>query len=48
MKQHLINNKIVENISIETLRQIIKQGNKKYKKSRKWLYSNDPEFAKKN
>lgn len=48
IKQHLIENRIIDKISIETLRQIIKQGNKKYKKSRKWLYSNDPDFAKKN
>lgn len=48
LKLHLIENKIVECISIETLRQILKRGNKKYKKSRKWLYSNDPDFAKKN
>jgi transposase len=48
LRQHLIENKVIEHISIETLRQILKKGNKKYKKSRKWLYSNDPDFAKKN
>ena len=48
LKEHIIENKIVDQISIETLRQILRKGNKKYKKSRKWLYSNDPNFAKKN
>lgn len=48
LKQHIIETKIVDYISIESLRQILKCGNKKYKKSRKWLYSNDPDFAKKN
>ena len=48
LKRYIIENKIVDSISIEILRQIIKYGNKKYKTSRKWLYSNDPEFAKKN
>lgn len=48
LKQYLIDNRVIDYLSIETLRQILKKGNKKYKKSRKWLYSNDPEFAKKN
>ena len=48
LKGHIIENKIVDHISIETLRQILRHGNKKYKKSRKWLYSNAPQFAKKN
>ncbi len=48
LKRYIIENKFVDSISIETLRQIVKHGNKKYKKSRKWLYSNDPDFAKKN
>lgn len=48
LKTYILENKIIEKISIETLRQILKKGNKKFKKSRKWLYSNDPDFAKKN
>lgn len=48
LKEHIVGNKIVDHISIETLRQILRKGNKKYKKSRKWLFSNDPNFAKKN
>ncbi len=48
LKNYCIQNNLLERISIETLRQIIKNGNKKYKKSRKWLYSNDPDFSKKN
>jgi transposase len=48
LKQYFIENKIVEYISVEAVRYILKKGNKRYKKSRKWLYSNDPNFAKKN
>lgn len=48
LKKYFIENKIVDSISIEAVRYILKEGNKKYKKSRKWLYSNDPDFAKKN
>jgi len=47
LREHIISKKIVNSISIETLRQIIKHGNKKFKKSRKWCFSNDPDFAKK-
>lgn len=48
LKNYIVQNKIVDSISLETIRYILKEGNKKYKKSRKWLYSNDPDFAKKN
>lgn len=48
LKAHAIENNIVERISIETLRQVLHRGNKRYKKSRKWLFSNDPNFSKKN
>lgn len=48
LKQHIIESKTANSIAIETMRQILKKGNKKYKKSRKWLYSNDPEFSKKS
>lgn len=48
LKAHVVENAVVASISIETLRQILHRGNKKYKKSRKWLFSNDPNFSKKN
>lgn len=48
LRSHIMSERIVVNISIETLRQVLKEGNKKFKKSRKWLHSNDPNFAKKN
>lgn len=47
LRTHAIAEKIVDSISIENLRRIILKNNKKYKKSRKWLYSNDPDFFKK-
>ena len=48
LRDYVVNNDIVPTISIEHLRQVLKRGNKKFKKSRKWCYSNDPDFAKKN
>lgn len=48
LKEYLVDKRIINDVSIETLRQILLKGNKKYKKSRKWLFSNDPYFAKKN
>lgn len=48
LHNYAVKNGIVTSISIEQLRQILLRGNKKFKKSRKWCYSNDPDFAKKN
>ena len=48
LKEHAISTGIVANISIEGMRRILLKGNKKYKKSRRWLYSNDPDFFKKS
>lgn len=48
LKQYVIEKRMVEKMAVETLRQILLKGNKKYKKGRKWLFSNDPDFAKKN
>ncbi len=47
-KKHLVENKIVESISIETLRQIIYNSGAKLEKSKRWQYSPDPDFHKKN
>lgn len=48
LHDYIVKNGSVASISIEQLRQILRRGNKKFKKSRKWCYSNDPDFAKKN
>lgn len=48
LRDYSVKNGFVTSISIEQLRQILLHGNKKFKKSRKWCYSNDPDFAKKN
>ncbi len=47
-KKHLIEYNVVENISIEQLRQIIYQAGGKLKRSKRWQYSPDKEFGKKN
>lgn len=47
IRAYVVAEKIVDSISIENLRRILLKNNKKYKKSRKWLYSNDPDFLKK-
>jgi hypothetical protein len=39
---------VVDSISIETLRQMIIKRGAKLKKSKRWQYSPDKEFAKKN
>lgn len=47
-KKYLVENKIVESISIETLRQIIMKSGAKLQRSKRWQYSPDKEFDKKN
>jgi len=47
-RKHLIEYKVVESISIEQLRQIIYQAGGKLKRSKRWQYSPDKEFDKKN
>ena len=47
-RKHLIAYNVVENISIEQLRQIIYQAGGKLKRSKRWQYSPDKEFDKKN
>jgi transposase len=48
LKKHLINQNIVDYISIYTIREILKSEKMKIKKSKRFQYSNDPDFAKKN
>ena len=47
-RKHLMDVGVVESISIETLRQIILKAGGKLKRSKRWQYSPDPEFHKKN
>ena len=48
LKRYFIGNKIVDSISIESIRQLLKSEGIKLKKSKRRQYSNDPDFAKKN
>lgn len=47
-RKHLIDYNVVESMSIETLRQIIIKSGGKLKRSKRWQYSPDKEFHKKN
>lgn len=48
IKKYLINQNVVDYISIYTIREILKSEKMKIKKSKRFQYSNDPDFAKKN
>ena len=48
LKRYFIENEIVDSISIECIRQLLKSEGIKLKKSKRRQYSNDPDFAKKN
>ena len=47
-RKHLIDYKVVESISIETLRQILMKAGAKLERSKRWQYSPDKDFHKKN
>jgi hypothetical protein len=47
-RKHLLDYKVVENISIETLRQILMKAGAKLERSKRWQYSPDKDFHKKN
>lgn len=47
-RKHLIDYKVVDSISIERLRQILDAAGARLKRSKRWQYSPDPEFDKKN
>jgi len=47
-RKHLIDYKVVDSISIERLRQILMEAGAKLKRSKRWQYSPDKEFDKKN
>jgi hypothetical protein len=47
-KNHLIDYKVVDSISIEKLRQILMNSGAKLERSKRWQYSPDKEFHKKN
>jgi len=46
--KHIIEYKVVESISIETLRQILMKSGAKLERSKRWQYSPDKDFHKKN
>jgi transposase len=48
LKRYFIEKKIVDSISIESIRQLLRSEGIKIKKSKRRQYSNDPDFAKKN
>jgi len=47
-RNHLIDYKVVDSISIETIRQILDGAGARLKRSKRWQYSPDKEFDKKN
>ncbi len=47
-RQHLMDYKVVDSISIETVRQILDEAGARLKKSKRWQYSPDKDFDKKN
>lgn len=47
-RKHLIDYKVVESICIETVRQILDEVGARLKRSKRWQYSPDKEFHKKN
>jgi len=47
-RKHLIDYNVIESISIETLRQILIKAGAKLKRSKRWQYSPDKDFYKKN
>ena len=47
-KKHLIDYQIIKSISIETLRQILMKSGAKLERSKRWQYSPDKDFHKKN
>lgn len=47
LKRYFIENKIVDSISVETVRRLMRSERIKIRKSKRHQYSNDPEFSKK-
>jgi transposase len=48
LRKYLIKTNVVESICIESIRRILRSFNARIRKSKRWQYSNDPEFGKKN
>lgn len=48
LRRYLIDRGIVDSICLESVRTILRKENIRWKKSRRWQYSNDPGFVKKN
>jgi len=47
LRRYLIESKVVDSISIETVRKILNDAGAKLKRSKRWQYSPDKEFEKK-
>jgi transposase len=47
LKDHIVNQGYIESISIETIRQILRDNGIKYRRTKTWKESNDPEFESK-
>jgi len=47
-RKHLLDGEVVDSISVETVRQIILKAGARLTKSKRWQYSPDPQFGKKN
>lgn len=47
-RKYLVENKIVESICVEKVRQILDEAGARLKRSKRWQYSPDPDFDKKN
>jgi len=48
LRKYLIEQKIVDSICIESIRKILNKQGTKLKRSKRWQYSNDPNFSKKS
>jgi hypothetical protein len=47
-RKHIIDYNVVNSISVETVRQMLNEAGARLKRSKRWQYSPDPEFHKKN
>ncbi len=47
LKDHIVNHRCIKSISIETIRQILIENGIKYRHTKTWKESNDPEFESK-
>jgi len=48
LQRYAVSTGIVQSVSVESVRRILRSEGVRIRKSRRWQYSNDPDFAKKN